>query len=82
MKVILKSAHADDAPVKMEMVDAAQLDAALAHIRELESAARPYNETVIRLCTKYKIQPSELGRTVGVDFASGTIQRAPKAQGK
>ena len=69
-------------PSHMELVDAARLDAALAHLRELEQVARPYAETVNHICERYKIQPASLGKTVNVDYATGAISRpAPPAAG-
>ena len=66
---------AEELPAKMELVDAAQLDAALAHIREAEMLARPHLETVNRICARYKIDAASLGRTISVDYASGAIAR-------
>lgn len=74
-------AHAEESmPAKMEATDAAQLDAALAHIREIFSQAKPYDDRVKEICQKYRISPDELGKTVGVNFATGEIMRAKAAQ--
>lgn len=76
-------AQETDPPAKMAPLDAAKLDAALAHIREIQQAAQPYQQEIAAICSQYHIDPAQLGRSVGVDFKTGEIQRAqPQAQKK
>lgn len=66
-------------PETMSTKDAAQLDAALMHIREIQAAAKPYLDTLSSICAQYKINPGDLGRSVSVDFSTGKITRAVPA---
>lgn len=66
-----------DPPAQMAPVDAARLDAALAHLRELQAQMAPYQRTAEEILQRYKIDPAQLGKSVAVDFATGKIERAP-----
>lgn len=69
-----------DPPSKMEPIKAAQLDAALAHLRELSEQERPYVQLVQSICSEYKINPQDIGRKVGVNFLTGEITRQKEAK--
>lgn len=75
-------AQALDPPASMPLVDAARLDAALSHLRELNAQARPYGDTVQAICQRYQIQPSDLDVRVRVDYATGAITRPQKGSSK
>jgi len=64
-----------DPPAQMQPVDAARLDADLAHLRELQAQMAPYQRSAGEILSRYKIDPAQLGKTVAVDFASGKIER-------
>lgn len=73
-------AHAtvSEPPATMPALDAAHLDAALAHIQLIQAKAnaeiQPYAREVERICAAAKIEPAELGKTVFVD-GGGAIKR-------
>ena len=69
-----------DPPAQMAPVDAARLDADLAHLRELQAQMQPYQRSAGEILSRYKIDPEQFGKTVAVDFQSGKIER--KASGK
>jgi hypothetical protein len=72
-------ALADSLPSKMTLVDAAKLDAAFAHeqliMNDAKAAAASYEREILRICALYKIDRNEVGRTVGIDTATGEITR-------
>ena len=62
-------------PSRMDLLEAAQLDAALQHIENLERQAAPFIRQTEALCAKYKIPPQQAARSV--NFATGEIMRQP-----
>jgi phage host-nuclease inhibitor protein Gam len=70
------SAQSPDPPSKMQAADAARLDRDLSHLRELQQAMAPYQHEAADICATYKIDPAQLGKTVGINFQTGEIQRA------
>jgi phage host-nuclease inhibitor protein Gam len=72
------SAQTPDPPSKMQPADAARLDRDLSHLRELTAAMAPYQREAADICATYKIDPAQLGKTVGVNFETGEIQRVSK----
>lgn len=79
--VRLVRAQLADPPSRMELVDAARLDAAYSHLRELQAQARPYGDTIADVCKRYQISPADLdaGR-VRVDFQTGLIARPKESK--
>lgn len=71
-------ATATDPPGKMDTTSAAQLDAAMAHLKELASLEQGYIKTIQAVCTQYKIDPQQIGRSVNIDYVTGNITRAPQ----
>ncbi len=69
----------DSPPDSMSPFEAAQLDAAIAHMQRIQQVAQiqsaPHVDRINALCAKYQIKPESLGRTVTVDFATGIIKR-------
>jgi phage host-nuclease inhibitor protein Gam len=72
------SAQTPDPPSKMQPADAARLDRDLTHLRELAAQMAPYQREAADICAQYKIDPAQLGKTVGVNFETGEIQRVSK----
>lgn len=77
----LVRAQLADPPSRMELIDAARLDAAYSHLRELQQAARPYGETIADVCKRYQINPADLDSgKVRVDFSTGAIVRPKESK--
>lgn len=79
----LPSAHAAELPPpsRVAAADLVKLDRALSHINLINAAAQqqaaPYAKEIGEVCALYKVDPAQLGKTVGIDLATGEIQRAP-----
>ena len=71
-------------PSKMEPVDAAKLDAAVAHLQQIQQLAQaqsaPHLAVASEIAERYKFALADLGNTVGVDFRTGEIKRAEPKQ--
>ena len=66
-------------PTVMDLRDAAALHAEIAELRLLSLQEEPHKKVIAAICSRAKIDPAELGRTVGVDFETGAITRASQA---
>lgn len=69
----------DKPPHAMSVLDAAKLDAALAHeqviMAQAQAAAQQYEQVVLELCKRYQIDRQDLGTLVSVDVPTGNINR-------
>lgn len=73
-------------PSQMTKLDAAKLDAAVMHreiiMQHALATATPFENEIQRICKLYNIEPTQLGKTVGVDTETGEIQRTPPPPAK
>jgi len=76
------AAQSPEPPAKMTLLDAANLRAVVAEENNLTTqyrvAMEPLEKAKADICARNKIDPTQLGKTIGIDFATGEIQRAAK----